>query len=350
MQVQRTLPIRGTLMTLVVVACIPPWSQSATAAGRTQLELVGEGSQAAMLFQPWMQVLGKAGIENVRFRSSKPTDKVGVQIHGTEDNRLYIVTGIVRGTDELLLPSGRFRRSDAGRLVRWLDELAEFGPAEQREKKTAFGLRVSQFAEIHDDLAQPIPFSTQGLSRRDAVTRISRQLTFPMRSDAQAGAALQEDQIAEELLGLSCGTVLAYVLRPMGYCLVPRLEGPRSTYAIVKARPDMEVWPVGWESEQPARDLLPALHEFHNINIEGAAASTALQAIGKLLKVPVLIDHNALARHGVDPDKVLVSHPRSRTTYSLALRKILFQARLKSEVRVDEAGQPFLWITTVKPV
>jgi len=350
MQIQRTLPVRGILMTLVAVACVIPCPLSAAAVGRTQLELVGEGSQAAMLFQPWMQMLGKAGIENVRCRSLKPNDKVGIQVHGTEDNRLYIVTGIVRGTDELLLPPGRFRRSDVGRLARWLDELAEYGPAEQRERKTAFGLRASQFTQIHDDLAQPIPFSTRGLSRREAVARISRQLTFSIRSDAQTGAALQGDEIAEELLGLSCGTVLAYVLRPMGYCLVPSLEGSRSTYAIVKARPDREVWPVGWESDQPTRDLLPALHEFHDVNIEGVAASTALQAIGKLLKVPVLVDHNALARHGVDPDKVLVSHPRSRTTYSLALRKILFQARLTSEVRVDEAGQPFLWVTTVKPV
>lgn len=350
MQVQRNFSVRGTLLALVAIACVAPWSRSATAAGQTQLVLVGEGGQAAMLFQPWMQVLGKAGIESVRFRSAKPNDKVGVQVHGTEGNRLYIVTGIVRGTDELLLPPGRFRRRDAGRLARWLDELAEQGPADQREQKAAFGLRASQFARIHDDLAQPILFSTKGLSRRDAVARISRQLTFPIRSDAQTGAALQEDEIAEELLGLSCGTVLAYVLRPMGYCLVPRLEGPRTTYAIVKARPEMEVWPVGWESEQPSRDLLPTLYEFHNVNIEGVAASTALQAIGKLLGVPVLIDHNALARHGVDPDKVLVSHPRSRTTYSLALRKILFQARLKSEVRVDEAEKPFLWVTTVKPV
>jgi hypothetical protein len=34
----------------------------------------------------------------------------------------------------------------------------------------------------------------------------------------------------------------------------------------------------------------------------------------------------------------------------LALRKLLFQAGLKFEVRLDEAGKPFLWITTVKPV
>jgi hypothetical protein len=47
---------------------------------------------------------------------------------------------------------------------------------------------------------------------------------------------------------------------------------------------------------------------------------------------------------------VIVSHPRARTTYSIALRKILFQAEPTSELRVDEPGKPFLWVTTVKPI
>ena len=46
----------------------------------------------------------------------------------------------------------------------------------------------------------------------------------------------------------------------------------------------------------------------------------------------------------------MVSFPQSRTTYSIALRKMLFKAGLKFEVRVDEAGKPFLWVTTLKPV
>ena len=54
----------------------------------------------------------------------------------------------------------------------------------------------------------------------------------------------------------------------------------------------------------------------------------------------MLIDHNALARHGIDPAKAMVTLPRSRTTYSLALRKLLFQAGLKFELRCDEAGIP----------
>ena len=179
---------------------------------------------------------------------------------------------------------------------------------------------------------------------------IARQLSVPLRIDAKSTAALREDKVGEELLSLSCGTSLAYVLRPMGLCLVPRAAGGRVHLDVVRARPDLEIWPVGWESDKPRRDVVPALFEFHNVNVQNVSVTVALEAIGKRLKLPVLIDHNALARHGIEPAKLLVSHPASRTTYSMALRKLLFQARLKSEIRVDESDQPFLWITTVKPV
>ena len=36
-------------------------------------------------------------------------------------------------------------------------------------------------------------------------------------------------------------------------------------------------------------------------------------------------------------------------SYSQVLRKILSQAKLRYELRVDDADKPFLWITTVKP-
>ena len=60
--------------------------------------------------------------------------------------------------------------------------------------------------------------------------------------------------------------------------------------------------------------------------MQNVSATRVLEAIGGADQVPILLDHNALARHGVDPAKATVSLPQQRTTYSLALRKLLFQA------------------------
>jgi hypothetical protein len=61
--------------------------------------------------------------------------------------------------------------------------------------------------------------------------------------------------------------------------------------------------------------------------------------------VPLLIDRAALVREGIDPNRTRVSMPQMRTTYSLALRQLLFPVKMKFDVRRDEAGRPFLWIT-----
>ncbi len=323
------------------------------AAGRVELELVGDTRGTALIFQEWARTLGKAGIRNVRIRSSRASDRVGIEVRGTEDSPLYVVTGVIRSRDELLLPSGKFKQSDMARLALWLENLARHGPGGGGgggQQKSAFGLSPQQFEQVQNDLKQATGFSTRDMTRDQAVGGIGRRLTLPIQIDPEARRALQEDKVAEELSTLSCGTSLAYVLRPMGLCLVPRQQGGRLVCEVVEARPGLEVWPVGWEPDEPEHDVLPALFKFHNINIQGVSAAKALEAIGRLLKVPVLIDHNALARHGIDPSKVTVAHPGRRTTYGLALKRILFQAGLKSEVRVDEAGRPFLWISTVKPV
>ncbi len=89
------------------------------------------------------------------------------------------------------------------------------------------------------------------------------------------------------------------------------------------------------------------------MNVSGVTAAKLLEVVGKQVNAPVLYDHNALARYGIEPEKATVSHPQERTTYSIALRKMLAKVEkggLKFEVRVDEAGKPFLWVSTIKPV
>jgi len=321
------------------------------AAGQVRLELVGDARGSALVFQQWLQVLGRAGVKNVRIRSATGAVKVGIEVLGTETHPVYVVTGVVQSSDELLLPTGRFRRSDAGRLARWLEDLARHGPeGSGGEQQSGFGLSAAQFEQVRQDLARPVDFATRGITRDAAVDKIAVRLLWPLRLEAGLRGVLREDTLAEELSGVSSGTALAYVLRPMGFCLVPRPTSGRVAYLVVKAQPELEVWPVGWEPEDPRQEVLPMAFEFYNVNIQGVSAAQALDAIGKRLDVAVLVDHNALARHGIDPGKVPVSHPTSRTTYSLVLRKILFQARLKHEIRIDEAGKPFLWVTTIKPV
>jgi hypothetical protein len=342
MQHQRTLISLFALCALLTAG-------AAYAAGHVQLEIVGDQAHGSpMAFQEWLQALKRAGVPNVKLRSGRPGDKPEIDVQGTPDSPVYHVTALLGAGDQLVVPGARFRRSEAKQLVEWLDDLAKRGPAERREALGPFGLTAKQFQEVRDDLARPAGFTTRGLARSEAIEKLRGRLGLPLQIEGELEGG--DDKLEEELGRLSCGTALACVLRPMGFAMTPREAGGRLGYAVAKAKLDKEVWPVGWPPEKSQPELLPALFELRNVNVQGVSAAKVLEVIAKQLDVPVLMDHNALARYGIEPDKVGVSLPQQRTSYSIALRRLLFKAGLKFEVRADEAGKPFFWISTVKPV
>ena len=317
--------------------------------GVVQLEIAGDSALGAgMSFQEWGRSLSDAGVQNCRLSSGEEGDKPGIEIGGTAEMPIYKVTAVLGAHDELIMPGGtRFRRSECKKLAAWLDDLAKLGLPEKREKVAAFGLTAGQLQKVNTDLSKPVGFSTKGMARNEAVNKIAAQLGLILTIDGTLTGG--DDKIEEELSDISCGTALACILRPIGFCMVPRVSGETLSYAVKKAQLDQEVWPIGWPAESTQK-VLPGIHEFHNVNVSNVPATKVLATIGKQLKVPVLYDHNALARHGIDLDKALVSHPAGRTTYSVALRRMLAKVELKFEVRVDEAGKPLLWVSTIKPV
>ncbi len=84
-----------------------------------------------------------------------------------------------------------------------------------------------------------------------------------------------------------------------------------------------------------------------NVEINDQPLDESLAAIQTRLDIPFLFDHNALAKHEIDlHDKVSLA--RTRTFYKKIIDQLLFQKLLVADVRVDEAGKPLVWITSVK--
>ena len=322
---------------------------SAGADGRVEVTLV-TGDRASITAQhEWARDLARAGITDVRIRTQRARERLGVEVRGTPSAPVYSVTGQITAANEVRFPGAKFRSGDAIGVARWLDDLARRGPAEQRPKMTAFGLDVHQFEQVHDDLTQPVGFSTGQKKRAEVVRKIAERLSFPLKIDQRQLRAAGDDKVAEELSGFSCGTALACVVRPMKMCLVPRPSAQGEIeYAIVAEKEGVKPWPIGWESKKSKREIVPGLLEFLNANLQGVPLAKVLAILGERLDAPVLMDHNAMDRHGIDPDKVIINLPQTRTTYASVLKRVLFQARMKSQLKVDEAGRPFFWATTTK--
>jgi hypothetical protein len=165
--------------------------------------------------------------------------------------------------------------------------------------------------------------------------------------------------VADQLRGVSAGTGLAMMLRVDGLVMRPnKTRGEPVVYRIVLAdsaaateragRADghqLEHWPIGWEPRDTPGKTAPSLFELLNAEIDGYSLAETLDAIRPRLKIPMYVDHAALAAKKIDLAKVQVRMARTRTSYKRVIDRAAAQAQLHSHVRVDEAGYPFLWIS-----
>jgi hypothetical protein len=331
------------LALLLAVVNVP----SAEAAGRARLELFADPHAPITSQQQWLAQLSAAGITDLRIRTAQPTDKVGIEVLGGSSDPVYIVTGMITATNELVVPGRRFRGAEAPQLAAWLENLARKG-LKQEEPPAAFGLTAQQNDDVQKDLAQTVGFTTKGIDRWQAVRKIGGRLAFPLRIPDRIGSA--DDKVADELSGLASGTSLACLLRPVGLGLVPRAAGRDGLeYRVVPLRKGSDAWPIGRAPEKPLPQLLPELYQSFNANVQDVPISRVLEAVAQRMKVPYLLDYNALALQSVNLDTKKVNSPQSRITYNQLLRKVLSQAGLRGEFRIDDGGKPFLWVTTTRP-
>ena len=321
----------------------------ASAAGRIEMELAGDPKSLGIGAQQWFRVLTDLKVAGLRIRAARPDDEAGIAVQGTEAQPVYKVTGMITERNELHLPGGRFTLRDQSALAAWLKKLREEGPPGSARSRLPFGLKEAELRLLNASLRPPVEMSTKGASRGEALSVIRRQVSLPMVSEAGVDAALAAaGPIEEEMKGLSSGTALAAILRPAGLALMPRKGRQGIELTIGRPAAEVDLWPVGLSAENNRQRVLPALFESINVEIDENPLADVLTAIVGRLEVPLLVDHNALATERTDLAEVKVSLPAKKLSYSLILRKLLGQARLVGELRTDEAGKPFLWVTTFR--
>jgi hypothetical protein len=297
--------------------------------------------------QRWIDALKDLDQAGLRIRGGQPGDKTEVINRGTEAAPRYHVIGILTANNQLALPNGRFSLNDRAGIAKWIAKLQEGGIEGLTTGKAAFGLTSEELVDFDQRLATPINFDTKGVRAGDVARKIVQSL--PLESSVSADAArgfARNELVLDELNGLSAGTALAATLRPLGLVLSPeKPRGGKVRLVISDVREVQESWPVGWPSQAPPNRTAPKLYEYLTVEIKETALSEAIAAIQSRVETPFLLDHNGMARERIDLKAVNVSFPKKRVQYLRVLDQILFQAQLKSEVRLDEAGKPFLWIS-----
>ena len=331
------------------------------AAPPVELELATERGVQITAPHEWLQLLTAIGIDNVRIRGMTPGEEPKATNRGTAERPRYHVVGVLTARHQLLLPGETFTRGDRARLKDYFERLAADGADSLTAPRGRFGLTEKEMAAVLADLSQPIDFETAGQSPQAVIDRLQTKFAVKFVVDATAQRALRAAKpVADEFEGITAGSGMAMILR--GCRLIMRPEKKRGepvVYRIELANRDplaetpagdvadseMKHWPVGWQPQQTPGRTAPSLFEPRNAEIDGYTLEETLAAIRPRIKVPMYVDHAALAAKRIDPSTIQVRLARTRSSYKRIIDRVLGQARLRSHLRVDEAGTPFLWVT-----
>jgi hypothetical protein len=329
-----------------VVAC----GSATRAALPVELEVAVVQAAPFGAMQSWGKLLSEMDLARLRLRGAHHGDKPSITPTGVGSSQRFRVVGVLNHKDQLIVPGGAFGPGDSAKLKAFFESLPE-RVAEQGVERGIFGLTRPQFEEAFNDLSGAVHGSTKGVPLATAFAAMTASLTLPVELDAQARAAIDRaGPVAAELQGMTAGTALAIALRPAGLAIKPdQSHGRPLALHVVRISPKQEYWPTGWKPEQSARQVVPAMYRFTTIEISGFTLTQALEALAPHMGVPLVFDERMLAVRGIDPAKVQVKFPNSKTYIRRAVGSILSQARLAGDLRVDEAGRPFYWITQFGP-
>ncbi|HEX7446334.1 MAG TPA: hypothetical protein VF306_02250 [Pirellulales bacterium] len=321
------------------------------AEARVEIELATQRNYIATSQQQWYRLFTELGVDNLRIRKALDGEKAETTKGGTKNSPVYRVTGLLQAGDVLVLPEGKFGLRDRARLAQWLADLRS-GGARQANAEQPFGLDATQYADILSDMSRRVGFSTKDLKPAELLSKLSPTLGHRLLVDRFAKAQLAAaGPLGEELQDFSRGTALAYTLRSAGLGFVPQPDARKQVqYAVVSTAARQAVWPVGWPLGKKKPDkVLPGLFESIPVDIDDYPLDEALSAIGDKVGFRILYDHAALARRGIETN-VTVSFPPGKSWYFKIIDKLLHQADLQGEWRLDDADKPLLWVTTLKPV
>ena len=319
---------------------------------RVEMTLGTEPGFPATNLRVWTQTLTALNIENLQIRGAVANDKIEIVTRGTAAVPLYSVSGIITQNNQLIVPGGRFSANDRAGLSSWLEKLRKEGPARAGgAPREPFGLPVQVRALVNGDLARTFDFPTKGQPTKGTVEKLATKLAYPLLADPAARTALADaGNIDDELQGLAVGTAIVALARTAGYVVVPRVGAQgKPEYLLTPVASATESWPLGWTPAQKDGDIVPALIEIINVQIDDTPVAEVVEAIAGKLKIPVVYDRAIMAHQKIDIMRTKTTIPEGKSMCAIVLRRALFKAGLTHELRLDDAGKPMLWITSVKP-
>lgn len=318
------------------------------------LELISGAAAATEHAQAWGQRLQKLDIQ-FQTRQAIAGDKAEVKEQKLGRLRRVTIVAVLDRNGKIVCHDRAFTLAEADKLAEWIRELKTYGAQGAPQGKPLFGLDDRQFGGVLRELSVPVEIDTDGLALEAALAKLPMPEKHPLRITPEAQRAVRnsdtEKKLRTDARGLSVGTALAATLNEFGLTFKPlRTPDGKIELAVSPREAGQDAWPIGWplDPEKPQGQLVPALFKTVPVKLDDVPLLDVLTAASQASEVPLLIDHHAIEREEIDLTELKVTVPNRKTTWGLLLRQVTFPHKLGRRIVADDAGKPFVLITTLK--
>ncbi|WP_166820423.1 hypothetical protein [Thalassoroseus pseudoceratinae] len=317
------------------------------------VELLMEAPGTSYEAQRWASQLSKLGY-SPQVRTRRSVDEPGVSERNVRGVRKVDVVAVLDRRGRVVLPSAAFTLDNLNEFRSYLDELKKYGQQGDPKGQPLWGLTKTQFGTIFGTLSLEVEQELKNLPLETALGRLNLPEDIPVQISKSARAWLRlqgqdKTTVAQSVAGFSHGTALAIMLREQNLGFRPRRTPSGELELVVEPlNSDAKLWPVGWEPKNAPIETAPILFKLLPVNLQDVGLMDLLATIEAKTNIPMRLDLDGIARQRIDLDEIRVDHPSRTTSWSLLIRRVTAKSGLVRELKIDEGGRPFIWITPMK--
>ncbi len=303
--------------------------------------------------QEWGRVLQDLGY-SVKFREARGGESPGVEDRDSGDLLSTHIVAAMAPDGSIGFGNYRFTIESPQPLALLLEEIRRYGANGPPNASPTWGLTDEQFKEVTQLLAQPVRDAIELQSPVLAIESIGLPDNIRLKfTDAARGLAVGKRPVSAPdslaLQSFSGGTAISIVLAQYGLGFRPKFVAPgRYDLEIDRGSEASNLWPVGWKPEQSFSEILPAYFKAIPLDVEDVETGKLIGAVSDKLQVPFFSAAQALDEKGLDIDTLKYTRKDDRISPARLLTAVGDKLDLGIDLRVDEAGKLFLWVTTAE--
>lgn len=267
--------------------------------------------------------------------------------------RKVTATGRLDRSGKIIFADRTFEPGDRQKIKEWIGTLQTYGAQGSPEGQPLWGLTEDQFTAIYESLTEPTKSDPRDQELEKAVQALPLPSQYAVRWSEAAKKRLarspEKKIVRQSTQGFAAATALAVMLNDFGLGFRPN-RTPSGDLELLIDVPETatDIWPVGWPLKLPRQKAAPKLFTLQQVFFDDVPLAELLGKAAQGAEIPILFDYAQLDLQGKDWTELQITYLPRQATWHTVLRDALNKGKLSFDLWQDEAGQPFLLVTTLK--